>query len=205
MPSYKEGVFKKLNMASTSSQPPAMAGQALSKGQEAQLPRMGRDFFSRDVLVVAPALISKILVLRSDDGYIKRYRITETEAYRGEEDRACHASRGRTARTEVMYATGGKLYIYLVYGMHWMLNIVTGDNNEPQAALIRGLENYSGPGRVTKALGINKSHNGIDLTDSDRIWLEDSGLTPDIRTSPRIGIDYAGEFWKTRPWRYYTL
>jgi DNA-3-methyladenine glycosylase len=167
--------------------------------------RIGRDFFTRDVLVVAPALISKILVLRHDDGNINRFRITETEAYRGEEDRACHASRGRTARTEVMYSTGGKLYIYLVYGMHWMLNIVTGEINEPQAVLIRGLENYSGPGRVTKALGINKSLNGADLTDSDKIWLEDSGLASDIRTSPRIGIDYAGEYWKSKPWRYFTF
>lgn len=171
----------------------------------AESKRIGRDFFTRDVLEVAPALISKILALRLDDGNIKRYRITETEAYRGEEDLACHASKGRTARTEIMYATGGRLYIYLVYGMHWMLNIVTGDINEPQAALIRGLENCPGPGRVTKTLRINKSMNGTDLIESDKIWLEDSGLAPDIITGPRIGIDYAGEYWKTRPWRYFTL
>lgn len=165
--------------------------------------RLQRDFFIRDVLEVAPELLYKSLVMTDSEGIISRYIITETEAYRGSEDKACHASKGRTDRTEVMYHEGGKLYVYLVYGMHWMLNVVTGLSNNPQAVLIRGLKNLNGPGRVTRTLGIDKSFNGEDLIFSSRIWIEDSGLTADYKTSGRIGIDYAGEYWKTRPWRFY--
>ncbi|MFZ0280070.1 MAG: DNA-3-methyladenine glycosylase [Bacteroidales bacterium] len=164
--------------------------------------RIARDFFTRDVLVVAPALLSKTLAIRFDD-IIRRFTITETEAYRGEEDKACHAWKGRTPRTEIMYHEGGRLYIYLVYGMHWMLNIVTGEENNPQAVLIRGIENCKGPGRVTKVLGIDRTFYGEDLTVSDRIWLEGSGIPAGIQTGSRIGIDYAGEYWKSRPWRYF--
>ena len=91
----------------------------------------------------------------------------------------------------------------MIYGMYWMLNIVTGGINEPQAVLIRGLDRYDGPGKLSKSLGIDKSFNGEDITTSDRIWIEDSGVFPSIKTASRIGIDYAGEYWKTRPWRYY--
>ena len=96
-----------------------------------------REFFRRDVLCVAPDLVGRILVRRLPDGTLLRARITETEAYRGEQDTACHASRGRTQRTEVLYHDGGTIYVYLCYGMHWMLNIVTGHADEPQAVLIR--------------------------------------------------------------------
>ena len=89
--------------------------------------RLLRDFFIRDVLHVAPELVGKILVIRSKDNSIRRFIITETEAYRGAEDKACHASKGRTSRTEVMYHEGGKIYVYFVYGMYWMLNFVTCD------------------------------------------------------------------------------
>ena len=92
-----------------------------------------REFFRRDVLCVAPELVGRILVRRLPDGTLLRARITETEAYRGEQDTACHASRGRTRRTEVLYHDGGTIYVYLCYGMHWMLNIVTGHADEPQA------------------------------------------------------------------------
>lgn len=165
--------------------------------------RLNRDFFTRDVLEVAPDLLSKILAVRSDTGSIDRYIINETEAYRGSEDKACHAFRGRTSRTDIMYHEGGKLYVYFVYGMYWMLNIVTGITDDPQAALIRGFENCSGPGRVTRLLGIDKSFYGEDLVTSSRIWIEESGVHGEYKTGPRIGIDYAGEFWKTRQWRYY--
>jgi DNA-3-methyladenine glycosylase len=162
-----------------------------------------RDFFTRDVLSVAPDLPGKNLVMRLPDGTIGRFQITEVEAYRGNEDKACHASKGRTPRTEIMFHEGGKLYLYLIYGMYWMLNIVTSDKDIPQAVLIRGVENHPGPGRLTKFLGIDKSFYGEDLVTSDRIWIEDSGLIHKIKNSPRIGIDYAGEYWKMRPWRYY--
>ncbi len=165
--------------------------------------RTGRDFFIRDVLEVAPDLLGKALTVRFGDGGIRKFIITETEAYRGQEDRACHASKGRTRRTEIMFHEGGRLYVYFVYGMYWMLNIVTAEEDNPQAVLIRGLENYPGPGRVTRALGINRSFYGEDLVTSERIWIEDNGIVPAYKTGPRIGIDYAGETWKNKPWRYY--
>ena len=165
--------------------------------------RLNRDFFTRDVLEVAPCLLSGILATRDSNGTVRKFIITETEAYRGAEDKACHASKGRTARTEVMYHEGGSLYVYLVYGMHWMLNVVAGKENDPQAVLIRGLSDIKGPGRVTKVLGIDRSYYGEDLTTSTRIWIEDSGIVPDVLTSPRIGIDYAGELWKNKPWRFF--
>jgi DNA-3-methyladenine glycosylase len=165
--------------------------------------RLLRGFFNRDVLCVAPELIGKILVIRSGDNKILRYRITETEAYRGGEDRACHASRGRTARTDAMFREGGKIYVYFVYGMYWMLNFVTGQENNPQAVLIRGIEGYDGPGKVARALGIDRSFYGEDLTTSGRIWIEDTGFSPAIKAGPRIGINYAGDPWKNKPWRYF--
>lgn len=165
--------------------------------------RLTREFFTRDVLDIAPELPGKIMVMRFGDGTFGRYQVTDVEAYRGEEDKACHACRGRTSRTEIMFHEGGHLYIYLIYGMYWMLNIVTGQENNPQAVLIRGVENITGPGKVTKSLGIDRSFYGEDLVNSERIWFEDNGITPAVKTSPRIGIDYAGEYWKTRPWRYY--
>ena len=87
--------------------------------------------------------------------------------------------------------------------MYWMLNIVTGPENVPQAVLIRGIENHNGPGKITKSFGIDRTFYGEDLNISDRIWFEDSGYSPAVRTGTRIGIDYAGEYWSSRPWRYY--
>jgi len=165
--------------------------------------RFGSGFFTRDVLEVAPEMPGKYLVVRGQDGRIKRHMITEVEAYRGTEDLACHASRGRTNRTDVMYRRGGHLYIYLIYGMYWMLNIVTGPEEEPQAILLRGVEDYCGPGRLTRGIGIDHSWNGIDLADSDLVWIEGPGRIVKVITSPRIGIDYSGEPWKSKPWRYF--
>lgn len=165
--------------------------------------KLSKDFYRRDVLEVAYELPGKILVIGAGDGSHKRFRIAEVEAYRGTDDKACHAFKGRTRRTEIMYHEGGCLYMYLVYGMYWMLNIVTGEKNDPQAALIRGLDICSGPGKLTKYLGIDGSYYGEDLEISKRIWLEDDRTTPIVMTGKRIGIDYAGEYWKNRPWRYY--
>jgi DNA-3-methyladenine glycosylase len=165
--------------------------------------RLLRQFFDRDVLDVAPGLPGKILVIRLADGTYGRFTITEVEAYRGTEDKACHATRGRTSRTEVMFHEGGKLYVYLIYGIYWMLNIVTGGINEPQAILIRGVDKYYGPGKLSRSLGIDKSYYGEDIVTSERIWIEDIGAFHIIKTASRIGIDYADEYWKTRPWRYY--
>jgi DNA-3-methyladenine glycosylase len=164
--------------------------------------RLTREFFARDVLIVAPLLIGKKLVLGKEKDIFTCAVITDVEAYRGVEDKACHASRGRTPRTEVMFQTGGKIYVYFVYGMYWMLNIVTGEEDNPQAVLIRGVEGITGPGRITKKLGIDGSFYGEDLTESHRIWIEDSRGSFKYTTGPRIGIDYSGEPWKNKPWRF---
>lgn len=166
-----------------------------------KIPRISRSFFLSDAVTVARMLPGIDIVMAADDGPA-RFMITETEAYFGENDKACHASKGRTRRTEVMYLDGGHLYVYFVYGMHWMLNIVTGPENHPQAVLIRGVSAISGPGRVTRGLGIDRSFNGEDLTTSTRIWLEDNGYKPAVSATPRVGIDYAGEPWVSKPWRF---
>lgn len=165
--------------------------------------RLSKDYFLQDVLTVAPGLVGKKIVILSPEGILQKFMITETEAYRGTEDKACHASKGRTARTEIMFHEGGHLYIYLIYGMYWMLNIVTGEEDIPQAVLIRGIENHNGPGKLTRSLGIDRSFYGENLSTSERIWIEDSELTHQINTSPRIGIDYSGDYWKSKQWRYF--
>lgn len=164
--------------------------------------RLPTSFFRRDVLKVAPELLGKILVRKFSDGQLKRYKITEVEAYRGGEDKACHANKGKTSRTEVMFRKGGVVYVYLIYGIYWMLNIVTGEVNDSSAVLIRGLEDFSGPGRVGKALQLDKSFYGEDLSTSQRIWIETSEADVSYSTGPRVGIHYAGEPWISKPWRF---
>ena len=122
--------------------------------------KLDHTFYQRDVLEVAPDLIGKYLVRKFEDGQIFRSMITEVEAYRGEEDQGCHANKGRTIRTEIMYHPGGVIYVYLIYGMYWMLNFVTGSENNPQAVLIRGIDNIWGPGKITRQLKIDGSFYG---------------------------------------------
>lgn len=164
--------------------------------------RLKRPFYNRDVLVVAPELLGKVLVRKFDNGIISRFVIEEVEAYRGEEDLACHASKGRTSRSEIMYHEGGKIYVYFIYGMYWMLNIVTGENSIPQAVLIRRIEGFSGPGKLTGSLSIDKSFYGEDLVFSKRIWLENSNEGVNFFATSRVGINYAGKYWKNKPWRF---
>lgn len=164
--------------------------------------RLSTPSFQQDALSVAPQLIGKTLVRIFNNNEIGRYIITEVEAYCGTEDRACHASKGKTQRTQVMFGPGGRVYVYLIYGMHWMLNIVTGEETDASAVLIRGLKGVSGPGRVGKVLQIDKSFYGEDLSTSERIWIEDSPFKANYSTSKRIGIDYAGEPWVSKPWRF---
>lgn len=164
--------------------------------------KLDLEFYQRDGLIVAQDLVGKILVRVSPDGKVSRYRILETEAYMGVDDLACHASKGRTKRTEVMYNCGGLIYVYLIYGMYWMLNIVTGDKDEPQAVLIRVLDSgLNGPGKLTRKLEIDKSFYGESIVTSDRIWIEDDGDMPEITLKKRVGIDYAGE-WADKLWRF---
>lgn len=165
--------------------------------------RLTRGFFTRDVLDVAPDLLGKVLSVRLPDDTVVRSAITEVEAYRGDGDLACHASKGRTDRTEVMFHEGGKIYIYLIYGIHWMLNVVTATEGVPQAVLIRGVEQCYGPGRVSRLFSVDRSFYGEDLTLSPRIWIADGDKPSQIKTGCRIGIDYAGDYWKSRPWRFF--
>ena len=160
-----------------------------------------RSFFTDDVLIIAPQLPGKYIVMNNGN-HPEKYKITEVEAYRGEEDLACHASKGRTRRNEIMYAEGGHIYVYLIYGIHWMLNFVTGKTGNPQAVLIRCLEGYNGPGILTRRLGIDGTYYGEDLVSSGRIWVEDNIPQGKIISLPRIGVDYAGEYWKNKPWRF---
>jgi DNA-3-methyladenine glycosylase len=159
-------------------------------------------FFSLDVLEVAPQLPG-MKIVRIINGERKEYIITEIEAYRGSEDLACHASKGRTKRTEIMYQEGGHIYMYLIYGMHWMLNIVSGPKDIPQAVLIRGLKGINGPGRVSRELAMDGSFYGENILTSQRIRIEEGISPPILFSSPRIGVDYSGEYWSSRPWRYY--
>jgi len=164
--------------------------------------KLNSDFFARDVLEVAPELVGKIICRRLPDGQMIRGKIIETEAYRGEDDLACHARMGRTKRNAVMYGRAGHAYIYLIYGLHWLFNVVTGNENDPQAVLIRALETpLNGPAKWTKAFQITGDQNGLYLPCSQEIWLEDGEKT-EIITAPRVGIDYAGEPWKSIPWRF---
>ncbi len=164
--------------------------------------RLDAGFFCRDVLEVAPDLIGKKLTRVFNKENIEEYIITETEAYRGEEDLACHASKGRTARTEIMYHDGGHIYVYLIYGMYWMLNFVTENEGIPQAVLIRGVKGFEGAGKLTRQLKIDKSFYGENLNLSDRIFVSEGLKKISITQSKRIGIGYAGEIWKNKLWRF---
>ena len=163
--------------------------------------KLKRDFWDRDVLEVAPSLLGKVLVRKFEDGRELRLRITEVEAYRGVEDQACHARFGKTERNKVMWGKAGLVYVYLIYGMYWMLNFVTGKNNEPQAVLIRGLEGAEGPGRVGRLLGLDKSFYGEDVVTSGRLWVEEGRLEGEIVRSERVGVEYAG-VWARKKWRF---
>ncbi len=165
--------------------------------------RLTSEFFINDVLKVAPGLLGKFLVRKFNDGNIKRYIISEVEAYSGDGDLACHSSKGKTPRTEVLFREGGVLYVYLVYGIHWLLNIVTGKENDASGVLIRGVIGVPGPGRVGKLLQLDKSFYGEELSTSNRIWVENNDIQVTYRTAPRIGIDYAGEPWISKQWRFF--
>ena len=159
--------------------------------------RLNYDFFHRPCLEVAHDLVGKLLIHNGE-----MLRISETEAYCGEADTACHAHKGRTKRTEVMYGDAGTIYIYLCYGMHWLLNIVTGEKEQPEAVLIRACVEAPGPGRLTKKLGITGTLNGKSVVDSEELWLADDGFVCNVSTDKRVGIGYASQEDQDRPWRF---
>ena len=164
--------------------------------------KLDAEFFNRDCLELAPQLVGKLIVRKMPDGQLRTLRITETEAYRGEEDTACHAHKGRTKRTEVMYAEAGTVYIYLCYGMHWMLNIVTGELDQPEAVLIRACAEAPGPGRLTKKLGITGQLNSTSVVHSEDLWIADDGFRCTVATAKRVGIGYASQEDQDRLWRF---
>ena len=159
--------------------------------------RLGYDFFHRPCVDVARDLVGKLLLCNG-----KQLRITETEAYCGEADTACHASRGRTKRTEVMYMRAGTVYSYLCYGMHWMLNLVTGEEDQPEAVLIRACLKASGPGKLTKMLGITGELNRSSVVTGENLWVADDGYRCEVVTDKRVGIGYASQEDQDRLWRF---
>ena len=168
------------------------------------LPRV---YFNRPTVTVARSLIGKYLV-RSIDGRMLAGKIVEVEAYVGPQDKACHASKGRTPRTEVLFGPPGVAYVYLIYGMYHCLNVVTEREEFPSAILIRAIEIegelIDGPGRLCRALQIDRRLNRVDLTTGESLWFEDQGILVekgDVGAHPRVGVDYAGE-WAKKPWRF---
>lgn len=158
-----------------------------------------QDFFARPVLHVAQDLLGKYLVSESGEGMI-----TEVEAYDGPEDKACHGRFGRTQRTAPMFGPAGHWYVYLVYGMYQMLNAVTDSEGYPAAVLVRSVGQWNGPGKLTKAWGIDETFNAKRIQPSSGLWVEDRGTavpSSSIQQLPRIGIDYAKE-WKNVPYRF---
>lgn len=185
--------------------------------------RIEREFYMRDAVTVAKDILGKIIVKKDDKGKIFSGRIIEVEAYMGIFDKASHSYGGkRTKRTEVMYKEGGYSYIFLIYGMYECFNIVVEAEGNPQAVLVRGVEPLenknlmqekrkvkrekdisNGPGKLTKALGITREDNGVDLVNDKNIWIEDDGYkVKEIIETTRIGIDYAEED-ALKPWRFY--
>jgi DNA-3-methyladenine glycosylase len=176
--------------------------------------RLDRPFFNRPTLQVTRELLGKFIV-RNYRGVRLIAMITEAEAYRGPRDRASHAYGGRrTPRVEPLYQEGGTAYVYLCYGMHWLLNFSSAGKGRPEGVLIRGIlgcnapeqVRLAGPGRVTRYLRIDKTLDGEDVTASKRMWIEDRRVRiamRHVRTGPRVGVDYAGAYWAARPWRFW--
>lgn len=173
--------------------------------------KIEQKYFNQSSVKIAPDLLGKYLVRKIGN---KTYElpITEVEAYEGFEDKASHAHRGKTERNKVMFGHPGYWYVYLCYGMHWMLNIVTGPKGHPAAILIRGAGDLKGPARLTKFLKLNKSMNGKKATPGSGLWIEDRGefhsptsptRPPKINKGPRIGVDYAGPVWSKKHYRFW--
>lgn len=175
----------------------------------AHLAPLPRAFYDRDTQEVARALLGQWLVHRVD-GATRVGRIVEVEAYLGPKDLAAHTSKGRTARTEAMFGPPGHAYVYLVYGMHHCMNVVTEAEGSGTAVLLRALEPVSappfagnGPGRLCKAMGIDRHHYGHDLCSADLFIASAPAVdTAQIVAKPRVGVDYAGE-WALKPLRFY--
>ena len=167
---------------------------------------LSKKWVCRPTREVARDILGKFLVIRRVDGTRIARMITDVEAYDGFDDKASHAARGKTVRNAPMFEAGGVWYVYFVYGMHHMLNIVTGPNEYPAALLIRGVEHANGPGKLTKQLGITRAHNGLPASRQSGLWIEDRGMVipkHHIKTGPRIGVEYAGPVWARKKYRFF--
>jgi DNA-3-methyladenine glycosylase len=165
-----------------------------------------KEFRPKNTVALARGLLGRVLVRTFPDGRQVRHVITEVEAYHGERDRASHASHGRTRRNAPMFAPGGAWYVYLCYGLHEMLNLVTGPRDFPAAILIRGVAGLAGPGRLTKALEIDRRLNSAPAAPASGLHLETASVRVPrrlVRATPRIGVDYAGPVWAGKPWRFF--
>jgi len=167
---------------------------------------LGQFFFqSKNTPQIAKSLLGKFLVRRYR-GKTAVHLITGVEAYDGFQDKASHAHRGKTERNKIMFGPAGHWYIYFTYGMHWMLNIVTGPKDYPAAILIRGIENIKGPARLTKALHIDKKLHRKSASKISGLWMEDRGVKISrnrIKSAPRIGVAYAGPIWSKKKYRFF--
>ena len=162
---------------------------------------LGRAYYSRSALELAPDMLGKLLCRRFEDGTVGSFRIVETEAYFGEEDTACHAHRCSIGRARVMYSAGGLAYVHRCH-MYNLLTIVTGPEGHPEGVLIRGVEGHDGPGRTGRALGLELSMYGSPMSPDSFLWLEDDGFRTGFSSHPRIGIPYASEEDRARLWRF---
>jgi len=173
------------------------------------LRKLPRDFYDRDTVTVARDLLGKCLIQRSG-GVTRIGRIVEVEAYLGSHDLAAHSARGLTPRTKVMFGPPGHAYVYLIYGMHYCMNVVTQEAGKASAVLLRAIGPVTnvegrtqGPGLLCKAMGIDKRLNGHDLLSTDFYVVDDGGAERiSIVKRPRIGVDYAGH-WAKRLLRFY--
>ncbi len=165
---------------------------------------LSQKFFNQLTFKIAENLLGKFLT-RKYRGKEISLMITEVEAYDGFDDKASHASRGKTERNKIMFDKSGKWYVYFTYGMHWMLNIVCGQKNYPAAILIRGTREIKGPARLTKYLKIDKKFNGKIANQKTGLWIEDRGIKikkSQIIKTKRIGVEYAGKIWANKPYRF---
>ncbi len=161
------------------------------------------EFFKQNSDQVARKLIGKYLV-RKIGNVCASHMVVEAEAYGGSEDLASHARFGRTKRNKLMWGEAGIFYVYFIYGMHWMLNIVCGKTGDPGAVLIRGVEGHSGPGRVTKDLNVDGDMNSLKVGTKAGLWFEDRGIVVgnrDVAVKKRVGVDYAKK-WKDKLWNF---
>lgn len=165
------------------------------------LVRVNKNFFECDCVQLAVKLLGKTLCVQTANGTVKSI-ITETEAY-GMDDTACHCNRGCTKRNDPMFCKGGTVYVYLCYGLHEILNFAAGSDGEGQGVMIRGTANAIGPGRVTKAFGINRSFNYEFAPTSERIWVEEGeSIEQKVEALKRVGIGYAAQEDQDRLWRF---